>query len=165
MPPLPGPFVDALLKTQKQSLFYGVLQTNRRDWIKRFYQNEKKIHLRSTCCSFEKKNSRLFRLYSDLEICWANFKTLSRIQISARALTIGFMSKTTVPYAHHFFGTFLWRSLRAPSPCKDICVNFTCNWTNGSTCPPQDALRKMPGSYSQPSWVILKEPRAVGRWN
>lgn len=66
-----------------------------------------------------KKDLRLSRLYSDLEICWANFKTLSRIQVAARALTIGFMRKTTVPYVHHFFGTFLWHSLRAFSPCKE----------------------------------------------
>ena len=50
-----------------------------------------------------KKDLRLSRLYSDLEICSANFKTLSRIQVAARALKIGFMRKTTVPYVHHFF--------------------------------------------------------------
>ena len=48
-----------------------------------------------------KKDLRLSRLYSDLEICWA------RIQVAARALKIGFMRKTTVAYVHHFFGTFL----------------------------------------------------------
>lgn len=36
-----------------------------------------------------KKDLRLSRLYSDLEICSANFKTLSRIQVAARALKIG----------------------------------------------------------------------------
>ena len=30
---------------------------------------------------------------------------------------------------------------------------------------PRTLWERMPGSYSQPSWVILKEPRAVGRWN
>ena len=50
-----------------------------------------------------KKDLRLSRLYSDLEICWANFKTLSRIQVAARALKIGFMRKSFMIRASLFW--------------------------------------------------------------
>ena len=44
----------------------GALQTYGQDWI-RFDPNEKKNHLESTCCSFEKKTmSRLFIIFSKL---------------------------------------------------------------------------------------------------
>ena len=109
-----------------------------------------------------KKDLRLSRLYSDLEICWANFKTLSRIQVAARALKIGSMRKTTVPYVHHFFGTFLWHSLRAFSPCKDICVNLTSNWANGSTYPPKDALRK--NAWELFTAIVSHPQRTKGSW-
>ena len=55
----------------------------------------KKIHLLSTCCSFEKeKNSGLFTIFPEListfpslENCISNFKTFSRIQNSVRNMT------------------------------------------------------------------------------
>ena len=109
-----------------------------------------------------KKDLRLSRLSSDLEICWANFKTLSRIQVAARALKIGFMRKTTVAYVHHFFGTFLWHSLRAFSPCKDICVNLNSNWANGSTYPPKDALRK--NAWELFTAIASHPQRTKGSW-
>lgn len=54
-----------------------------------------------------KKDLRLSRLYSDLEICSANFKTLSRIQVAARALKIGLGGRqqfhTCITFLVHFF--------------------------------------------------------------
>ena len=135
---------------------------NRRDWIIRLCQNEKKIFISKALLVALKKDLRLSSLYSDLEICWANFKALSRIQVAARALKIGFMRKTTVAYVHHFFGTFLWHSLRAFSPCKDICVNLNSNWANGSTYPPKDALRK--NAWELFTAIASHPQRTKGSW-
>ena len=112
-----------------------------------------------------KKDLRLSRLYSDLEICWANFKTLSRIQVAARALKIGFMRKTTVPtcitFLVHFFDIHCAPFLRA----KISVLIWPAIEAMAQRIHPRMLCERMPGSYSQPSWVIPKEPRAVGRRN